>query len=325
LAASTSNGASIAAVLPAEGRRALGAELRPQFPILDQQVNGKQLVYLDNAATSQKPRQVLEALQNYYTGYNSNVHRGVHTLSAKATTEYEAARDKLARFIGGHHREVVFTRGATEAINLVANTWGQANLQPGDEVRVNSFHCSVALPWCCLLVSWSIQWHTICHRANLPARCTYALSMRADRPVGGGAPQQFGAMADAGAAHRGCAQARAADARHAGAGHDSEQPGGFCSLFSCFEVPYVLVRGQGVCVGHKAWQLPPAPTHVFTCPYYTASAPTTPLPSFPLLHEQRSTSSRCWARARAWWLWCTCQTSLAQCWTQPTWPRRHAR
>jgi cysteine desulfurase/selenocysteine lyase len=118
-----------------DGRRLLGAELRSQFPILAQQVNGRALVYLDNAATSQKPLQVLEALQTYYRAYNSNVHRGVHTLSAKATTEYEAARDKLARFIGAPHREVVFTRNASEALNLVAYSWGMANLQPGDEVR----------------------------------------------------------------------------------------------------------------------------------------------------------------------------------------------
>ncbi len=112
-----------------------GAGLRSQFPILHQMVNGKPLVYLDNAATSQKPSAVINALTEYYSGYNSNVHRGVHTLAAKATTEYEAARDKVARFIGAaSHREVVFTRNATEAINLVAYTWGLQNLQQGDEV-----------------------------------------------------------------------------------------------------------------------------------------------------------------------------------------------
>lgn len=116
-------------------RRSLGAGLRKDFPILHQEVNGRPLVYLDNAATSQKPQQVLEALDTYYRTYNSNVHRGVHTLSARATTEYEAAREKIAHFIkAASDREVVFTRNASEAINLVAYSWGMQNLKPGDEV-----------------------------------------------------------------------------------------------------------------------------------------------------------------------------------------------
>lgn len=93
------------------------------------------MVYLDNAATSQKPKRVLKALDDYYAGYNSNVHRGVHALSAKATTEYELAREKVAKFINAKsHREVVYTRNASEAINLVAYTWGMQNLKAGDEV-----------------------------------------------------------------------------------------------------------------------------------------------------------------------------------------------
>lgn len=128
--------------------RHLGAELRSAFPILHQQVNGKPLVYLDNAATSQKPLQVLNALHAYYHGYNSNVHRGVHTLSAKATTEFEAARDKIARFVGAAHREIVFTRNASEAINLVAYTWGLQYLKPGDEIILSvAEHHSNLVPW----------------------------------------------------------------------------------------------------------------------------------------------------------------------------------
>lgn len=100
-----------------------------------QEVNGSKLVYLDSAATSQKPAAVLDALQNYYEFYNSNVHRGIHYLSAKATDEFELARKKVARFINASDsREIVFTRNATEAINLVAYSWGLLNLKPGDEV-----------------------------------------------------------------------------------------------------------------------------------------------------------------------------------------------
>lgn len=98
-------------------------------------MNGSKLVYLDSAATSQKPAAVLDALQNYYEFYNSNVHRGIHYLSAKATDEFELARKKVARFINASDsREIVFTRNATEAINLVAYSWGLSNLKPGDEV-----------------------------------------------------------------------------------------------------------------------------------------------------------------------------------------------
>ncbi|KAJ0084765.1 hypothetical protein Patl1_30109 [Pistacia atlantica] len=128
----------------------LGHLTRPDFPILHQQVNGsKKLVYLDNAATSQKPISVLKALQNYYEAHNSNVHRGVHYLSAKATEEYELARKKVAAFINASDsREIVFTRNATEAINLVAYSWGLSNLKSGDEIVLSiAEHHSAIVPW----------------------------------------------------------------------------------------------------------------------------------------------------------------------------------
>ncbi|XP_047967088.1 cysteine desulfurase 1, chloroplastic-like [Salvia hispanica] len=122
---------------------------RPDFPILHQEVNGKRLVYLDNAATSQKPAAVVNALRNYYEFYNSNVHRGIHYLSAKATDEYELARQKVANFINASDcREIVFTRNATEAINLVAYSWGLSNLKEGDEVILTiAEHHSAIVPW----------------------------------------------------------------------------------------------------------------------------------------------------------------------------------
>ena len=112
---------------------ALLARTRADFPILDQQAaDGRALVYLDHAATSQKPRQVLEALQHYYAADNANVHRGAHQLSARATESFEGARSTAADFVGAASAsEIVFTRNATEAINLVARTWGDANLREG--------------------------------------------------------------------------------------------------------------------------------------------------------------------------------------------------
>jgi len=123
--------------------------VRADFPILHQKVNEHPLVYLDNAATSQKPIQVLNALRDYYEQYNSNVHRGVHTLSAKATDAYEGSRDKLAAFINADSRqEIVFTRNATEAINLVAYSWGTSNLNAGDEIILSVMeHHSNLIPW----------------------------------------------------------------------------------------------------------------------------------------------------------------------------------
>ncbi|MEM9136776.1 MAG: SufS family cysteine desulfurase [Cyanobacteria bacterium P01_F01_bin.42] len=127
----------------------LAQETRADFPILDQEVNGSPLVYLDNAATSQKPQLVLDALQNYYRLDNANVHRGVHTLSGRATDAYEGARDKIAAFVNAAHREeIVYTRNASEAINLVAYAWGQTQLQAGDEIILSVMeHHSNLIPW----------------------------------------------------------------------------------------------------------------------------------------------------------------------------------
>lgn len=129
--------------------RTLAAQVRADFPILDQQIQGQPLIYFDNAATSQKPKAVLECLADYYQGYNSNVHRGVHTLSARATEAYEAVRDKVASFVNAAVREeIVFTRNATEAINLVAHTWGTSTLQAGDEIILTVMeHHSNLVPW----------------------------------------------------------------------------------------------------------------------------------------------------------------------------------
>jgi cysteine desulfurase/selenocysteine lyase len=123
---------------------------RPDFPLLAQTAClGQPLIYLDYAATSQKPRQVLEALQQYYGHDNANVHRGAHQLSARATEQFEAARSAVARFVGAADgREIVFTRNASEAINLVARTWGEANLCPGDEILLTLMeHHSNLVPW----------------------------------------------------------------------------------------------------------------------------------------------------------------------------------
>ncbi len=124
-------------------------EIRKDFPILDAKVYGKRLIYLDNGATSQKPAQVLEALDNYYKEYNSNVHRGVHLLSQVATEAYEAARKKVASFINAAHtHEVIFTRGTTESINLVASSFGKLALKKGDEVLISAMeHHSNIVPW----------------------------------------------------------------------------------------------------------------------------------------------------------------------------------
>jgi cysteine desulfurase/selenocysteine lyase len=124
-------------------------EIRTDFPILARQVDGKPLSYLDNGATSQKPLVVIEALDNYYRSYNSNVHRGVHTLSEEATAAYEAARLRVGRFINSpSEKEIVVTDGTTEGINLVANSWGRANLGPGDEVLITEMeHHSNIVPW----------------------------------------------------------------------------------------------------------------------------------------------------------------------------------
>ncbi|GIV17647.1 MAG: cysteine desulfurase [Armatimonadota bacterium] len=122
--------------------------IRADFPILQRRVNGHPLVYLDNAATSQKPRQVIDALLHYYEHTNANVHRGLHTLAEEATEAYESARAKVARFIGAEPQSVVFTRNTTEAINLVAYAWGLANLKAGDVIVLSEMeHHSNIVPW----------------------------------------------------------------------------------------------------------------------------------------------------------------------------------
>jgi cysteine desulfurase / selenocysteine lyase len=125
------------------------AKVRADFPILNQQVNGHPLVYLDNAATTQKPQAVIDALVHYYTHDNSNVHRGAHTLSDRATAKFEAARKKVADFINANHaQQIIWTRGATESINLVAASWGATNLQAGDKILVSALeHHSDIVPW----------------------------------------------------------------------------------------------------------------------------------------------------------------------------------
>jgi cysteine desulfurase / selenocysteine lyase len=122
---------------------------RTDFPILAESVNGHPLVYLDNAATTQKPRSVIDALSRYYAHDNANVHRGVHTLSQRATDDYEAARTNIARFINARAaEEIVFTRGTTDAINLVAQSFGRPMLRPGDEIVISALeHHSNIVPW----------------------------------------------------------------------------------------------------------------------------------------------------------------------------------
>ena len=124
-------------------------KLRADFPILDQKVHGKPLIYFDNAATSQKPRAVIDALVHYYEHDNANVHRGIHELSNRATKAYEAARARAAKFINARSAdEIVFTRGTTEGINLVANAWGTKTLKTGDVILLTEMeHHSNLVPW----------------------------------------------------------------------------------------------------------------------------------------------------------------------------------
>ena len=124
-------------------------KIREDFPILHQEVNGKPLVYLDNAATSQKPKSVIDSIEKYYRGYNSNIHRGVHTLSENATEAYESARIKVRDFIHANStKEIVFVRGATEAINLVAQSFGRNTLGSDDEIIITELeHHANIVPW----------------------------------------------------------------------------------------------------------------------------------------------------------------------------------
>ena len=131
-------------------RSALDVErLRAEFPILATTVRGRPLVYLDNAATSQKPGAVIEAVRRYYTTQNANVHRGVYALSEQATAAYEGVREKARAFVNARAvHEIIFVRGTTEGVNLVASSWGKANLRPGDEVLVSAMeHHSNIVPW----------------------------------------------------------------------------------------------------------------------------------------------------------------------------------
>ncbi|HKB87907.1 MAG TPA: cysteine desulfurase [Ignavibacteriaceae bacterium] len=123
--------------------------IREDFPILKTLVRGKPLIYLDNAATTQKPQQVIDSLSEYYSSTNSNIHRGVHTLSEKATREFEEARVKVKKFINAaSEKEIIFTRGTTESINLVANSFGRSNLNEGDEILITGMeHHSNIVPW----------------------------------------------------------------------------------------------------------------------------------------------------------------------------------
>ena len=125
------------------------ANLKGDFPLLGREVRGKPIVYLDSAATSQKPRAVLEAMATYYDDYNANVHRGAYFIAEQSTTQMELARKKVQHFIGAAElEEIIFTKNATEALNLAAFSWGRANLQPGDAVLLSLLeHHSNIVPW----------------------------------------------------------------------------------------------------------------------------------------------------------------------------------
>lgn len=123
--------------------------IRQEFPILNREVKGRSLIYLDNAATSQKPQCVIDALSNYYENINANIHRGLHTLAEESTASFELTRDAVKSFIGaGSREEIIFTRGTTEGINLVAYAWGRKNIQCGDEIIISTMeHHSNIVPW----------------------------------------------------------------------------------------------------------------------------------------------------------------------------------
>jgi cysteine desulfurase/selenocysteine lyase len=124
-------------------------KIREEFPILHQKVNGKPLIYFDNAATNQKPKRVISALTQYYEGFNANIHRGIHTLAEKATRAFEETRHETQKFINAKHvEEIIFTRGVTESINLVAASYGRAFLNQGDEIIISGLeHHSNIVPW----------------------------------------------------------------------------------------------------------------------------------------------------------------------------------
>ncbi len=123
--------------------------IRRHFPVLEREVKGRRLVYFDNAATTQKPKAVIDALIAYYSGYNANIHRGIHTLAEEATAAFEGTRDAIKEFINAESREqIIFTSGTTEGINLVAQTWGRQNIKAGDEIIISNMeHHSNIVPW----------------------------------------------------------------------------------------------------------------------------------------------------------------------------------
>src|SRR5881398_3483765 len=138
------------ATIPVSRKKMIDWEkLRADFPILHQEVHGKPLIYFDNAATTQKPRQVVDALRHYYERDNANVHRGIHELSNRATAAFEAARSRAAKFINARSaEEIIFTRGTTEGINLVAQSWGSSNIKAGDRILLTEMeHHSNIVPW----------------------------------------------------------------------------------------------------------------------------------------------------------------------------------
>lgn len=146
----SSNGSGRDTFVASDGLSAIDPNrLRADFPILEQEINGKPLVYLDNAATTQKPRAVIDAISNYYLQNNANVHRGVHTLSQRATDDYEAGREAVRRFINAPSSdEVIYVRGTTEGLNLVASSYGRKYFNPGDEVIITGMeHHSNIVPW----------------------------------------------------------------------------------------------------------------------------------------------------------------------------------
>src|SRR5690606_13026233 len=130
-------------------------EVRKDFPILNQSVNGKPLVYFDNAATTQKPKVVIDAIVEYYSSYNANIHRGIHTLAEKATAAFENTRSTIKEFINASSlEEIIFTSGTTHSINLVASSYGRQNLNEGDVVLISAIeHHSNMVPWQMLVKS----------------------------------------------------------------------------------------------------------------------------------------------------------------------------
>lgn len=136
----------------------MNEDLRKQFPILQTTMNEKPLVYFDNGATTQKPQSVIDAMVDFYSNYNANVHRSLNPIAEKSTVEFEKARKKVAQFIGAKKREIIFTRGTTESLNLIAKTWGAQNLQKGDRVVLTETeHHSNIIPWLQLKESHGIE------------------------------------------------------------------------------------------------------------------------------------------------------------------------